>query len=73
MASAFIATSSGSWSSRVSGSTAGDLVAVEGKIFFIDHDKRVHNDYWSGSRRDDVPLSAGAQAATKGCISAYYY
>lgn len=51
---------------------AGDLIAAEGKIFYISHDKRIHNFHWSGNRWWDGPLSGLPQADTKGCTSAYY-
>jgi hypothetical protein len=53
-------------------SAAGDLIAAEGKIFFINHDKRAHNSYWQNSAWSDVPLATGAPANAKGCIFPYY-
>lgn len=53
-------------------STAGDLIAAEGKIFYINHDKRVHNFYWTGTKWWDVPLSQATPANTVGCLSLYY-
>jgi hypothetical protein len=51
---------------------AGDLVAAEDKIFYINHDKRAHNFYWSANRWWDVPLSTSSQADTRACIGPYY-
>jgi len=51
---------------------AGDLIAAEGKIFYINHDKRVHNLYWNGNTWADVALSPLPQADTKSCIMPYY-
>jgi hypothetical protein len=52
--------------------TGGDLIATEGKIFYINHDQRVHNFYWTGNFWWDVPLSTANQASSRGCIHPYY-
>jgi hypothetical protein len=52
---------------------AGDLVAADAKIFYIHHDKRVHNFVWSGTQWYDGPLSTASQADTKACIGPYYW
>lgn len=51
---------------------AGDLIAAENKIFYINHDKRVHGFFWGGSAWSDVPLSTTTPANVKGCINPYY-
>lgn len=51
---------------------AGDLLAFEGKIFYINHDKRLHGFLWGGSAWSEGPVLPSAPANVKGCINPYY-